>query len=77
MLAEAARAGRFEEEGWRVRKDGSRFWASVVVTALRDGAGALRGFAKVTRDLTARRRAEAERRRRRRRRRRPACGASS
>ena len=64
VLAEAARAGRFEEEGWRVRKDGSRFWASVVVTALRDGAGALRGFAKVTRDLTARRRAEAERRRR-------------
>ena len=64
VLAEAARAGRFEEEGWRVRKDGSRFWASVVVTALRDGAGALRGFAKVTRDLTARRRVEAERRRR-------------
>ena len=62
-LDEAARLGRFEEEGWRVRKDGSRFWASVVLTALRDDAGVLRGFAKVTRDLTAKReREEAERR---------------
>src|SRR5580704_7633274 len=46
--------GRFEEEGWRVRKDGSRFWADVVITALRDEAGGLYGFGKVTRDLTER-----------------------
>ena len=51
--------GRFEDEGWRVRKDGSRFWANVVITALRDRDGRLRGFAKVTRDLTERRRIEA------------------
>ncbi len=57
----AAREGRFEEEGWRVRKDGSRFWASVVITALRDEAGALVGYAKVTRDLTDRVRAERQR----------------
>jgi PAS domain S-box-containing protein len=44
--------GRFEEEGWRLRKDGSRFWASVVITAVRDDAGELIGFGKVTRDLT-------------------------
>jgi PAS domain S-box-containing protein len=50
--------GRFEEEGWRIRKDGSRMWANVVITALRDESGALVGFAKVTRDLTERRRAE-------------------
>src|SRR3954453_16683786 len=49
------REGRFEEEGWRVRKDGSRFWASVVITALRDDNGVLAGYAKVTRDLTERR----------------------
>jgi PAS domain S-box-containing protein len=62
-LEEAARLGRFEDEGWRVRKDGSQFWANVVITALRDGEGVLRGFGKVTRDLTARRaREEAERR---------------
>jgi PAS domain S-box-containing protein len=54
----AAREGSYEEEGWRVRKDGSRFWASVVITAVRDDNGALSGFAKVTRDLTARRLAE-------------------
>lgn len=60
-LEEAARLGRFEDEGWRVRKDGSRFWANVVITALRDEAGLLRGFGKVTRDLTVRReREEAE-----------------
>jgi PAS domain S-box-containing protein len=64
VLEEAARVGRFEEEGWRVRKDGSRFWASVVVSPLRDANGTLRGFGKVTRDLTERRRAEEERRRR-------------
>jgi PAS domain S-box-containing protein len=56
-LREAARVGRFEDEGLRVRKDGSRFWANVVITALR-ASGHLVGFAKVTRDLTERRRAE-------------------
>ena len=50
----AKEMGRYEEEGWRLRKDGSRFWASVVVTALRDRSGRLTGFAKVTRDLTQR-----------------------
>ena len=57
-LALAKAHGRFEDEGWRIRKDGSRFWASVVITALRDAQGRLRGFAKVTRDLTARRHLE-------------------
>jgi PAS domain S-box-containing protein len=57
-LSEAARHGRFEDEGWRIRKDGSRFWANVVITALRSDDGTLVGFAKVTRDLTARRAAE-------------------
>jgi PAS domain S-box-containing protein len=57
----ATETGRFEEEGWRVRKDGSRFWASVVITALRDERGTLVGFAKVTRDLTERRQAEQQR----------------
>ena len=58
---EAAKAeGRFEHEGWRVRKDGSTFWANVVVTAVRDDTGKLLGFAKVTRDLTERNRVEAE-----------------
>ncbi|HZV01848.1 MAG TPA: ATP-binding protein [Planctomycetota bacterium] len=57
-LKVAAETGRFEEEGFRVRKDGSRFWASVVITALRDEAGRLRGFGKVTRDLTERKRNE-------------------
>ena len=47
--------GRFEDEGWRVRKDGSRFWANVVITALRDDDGKLLGFSKITRDLTDRR----------------------
>jgi PAS domain S-box-containing protein len=54
-LRVAGAEGRFEDEGWRVRKDGTRFWANVVITALRDDAGELRGFAKVTRDLTQRR----------------------
>ncbi len=54
----ARRDGRVEDEGWRLRKDGSRFWASVVITALRDAEGNLRGFAKVTRDLTDRLEAE-------------------
>ncbi|MDB5844139.1 MAG: sensor hybrid histidine kinase [Polaromonas sp.] len=52
----ALQEGRFEDEGWRIRKDGSRFWASVVITPLSDAAGRHRGFAKVTRDLTERRR---------------------
>jgi PAS domain S-box-containing protein len=55
-LEEAARAGRFECEGWRVRKDGSRFWANVVIAAIRDRVnGSLLGFAEVTRDLTQQR----------------------
>ena len=54
-LGAATRLGRIEDEGWRVKKDGSRFWASVVITALRDPNGTLTGFAKVTRDLTERR----------------------
>ncbi len=54
-LNRAAADGRTEDEGWRVRKDGSRFWADVSITALRDEAGNLRGFAKVSRDDTARR----------------------
>ncbi|HET9798971.1 MAG TPA: PAS domain S-box protein [Gemmatimonadaceae bacterium] len=57
-LETAAREGRYEDEGWRVRKDGSHFWANVVITALRDEQGELVGFAKVTRDLTERRTAE-------------------
>ncbi|MCU0864612.1 MAG: PAS domain S-box protein [Planctomycetes bacterium] len=57
-LGKARDDGRHEEEGWRRRKDGSRFWASVVLTALRDPAGALRGFSKVTRDLSKRRAVE-------------------
>jgi PAS domain S-box-containing protein len=57
-LATAEREGRYEDEGWRLRKDGTRFWASVVITALRDETGRLRGFAKVTRDLTERKRIE-------------------
>jgi PAS domain S-box-containing protein len=59
-LAVAAVEGRFEDEGWRVRKDGSRFWANVVISAIRDDLGTLVGFSKVTRDLTERRRAEEE-----------------
>lgn len=50
----AAREGRFEDEGWRVRKDGSKFWANVIITALRDEHGVLYGFGKVTRDFTER-----------------------
>jgi PAS domain S-box-containing protein len=58
VLETAAREGRFEAEGWRVRKDGSRFWASVVVDAIRNEAGELEGFAKITRDITERRAAQ-------------------
>jgi PAS domain S-box-containing protein len=57
-LNTATEQGGVEDEGWRVRKDGSRFWANVVITALRDEKGRLRGFGKVSRDLTERRRAE-------------------
>ena len=57
-LEVAAEVGRFEDEGWRIRRDGSRFWANVVITALRDESGELVGYAKVTRDLTERRAAE-------------------
>ena len=57
----AGREGRFEDEGWRVRKDGTQFWANVVITALRSPSGQLVGFAKVTRDLTERKQAEEER----------------
>jgi PAS domain S-box-containing protein len=61
LLGIARSEGRVEDEGWRVRKDGTRFWADVVITALFDERGALTGYAKVTRDLTERRRAEEER----------------
>lgn len=60
MLERAAAQGSAEDEGWRVRRDGSRFWANVVITALRDGEGRLRGFAKVTRDMSERRQTEEE-----------------
>ena len=62
-LREAARTGHFEDEGWRVRKDGSRFWANVVITALRGPDGELRGFSKITRDLSERRAQEEKLRR--------------
>jgi PAS domain S-box-containing protein len=58
-LRVATAEGRFVDEGWRLRKDGSRFWANVTITALRDESGRLRGFAKLTRDLTERKRTEA------------------
>jgi PAS domain S-box-containing protein len=54
ILEEAAQRGQSEDEGWRIRKDGSRFWANVVVTALRNAKGSLHGFAKVSRDMTER-----------------------
>jgi PAS domain S-box-containing protein len=57
-LAIAARDGRYEEEGWRIRKDGNRFWAGVTITAVRDENGHLVGFGKVTRDLTERKQNE-------------------
>ena len=53
-LATARGQGRFEQESWRVRKDGTRFWASVVIDAIRDEQGEIVGFAKVTRDMTER-----------------------
>jgi PAS domain S-box-containing protein len=57
-LATAEREGKFEAEGWRVRKDGTRFWAHVIIDAIRDDHGRLLGFAKITRDLTERREAQ-------------------
>ena len=57
-LSMALKDGRYEDESWRVRKDGSRFWANVVITPLRDDHGVLRGFGKLNRDLTERRKAE-------------------
>ncbi|HEY7114929.1 MAG TPA: PAS domain S-box protein [Thermoanaerobaculia bacterium] len=57
-LRQAIEQGRIEDEGWRIRKDGTRFWANVLITALRGEDGRLRGFAKVTRDLTERRQIE-------------------
>ncbi|WP_441280035.1 PAS domain S-box protein [Bradyrhizobium sp. 63_E2_N1_3] len=59
-LEEAERTGRFEREGWRVRKDGTQFWAHVIIDAIRSPKGELVGFAKITRDLTERRAAEAK-----------------
>ncbi len=58
LLRLAAARGRVEEEGWRVRKDGSRFWADTILTAIRDSTGEITGYAKVTRDFTDRKRAE-------------------
>jgi len=58
LLETALREGRYEEENWRVRKDGTRFWASVIITPIRNESGTLIGFAKVTRDLTERRLAD-------------------
>ena len=57
-LQTAASEGRLEDEGWRMRQDGSRFWANVIITALRDEAGQLSGFSKITRDLSLRRQAD-------------------
>ena len=57
-LKVAAKEGRFEDESWRVRKGGEKFWASVIISALRDKDGTLRGYSKVTRDLTERKQAE-------------------
>jgi PAS domain S-box-containing protein len=57
-LEVAAKVGRFEDEGWRIRRDGSQFWANVIITAVRDNSGRLLGFGKVTRDFTERKRAE-------------------
>ena len=57
-LRAAAAQGRFESEGWRIRKDGSRFWADAVITSIQDGRGTLSGFVKITRDFTERKKAE-------------------
>src|SRR4029077_17793734 len=57
-LQTAIAEGRYEEEGWRVRKDGSQFCANVIITALRDETGKLRGFSKITRDITERKKTQ-------------------
>ena len=57
-LQQAATSGRFEDNGWRVRKDGSRFWANVVISAIRDHGGVLRGYSKLARDMTEQKRAD-------------------
>src|SRR5260370_29670120 len=57
-LGMARERGSVEDEGWRLRKDGTRFWANVVITAVHDSHGQLRGFAKVTRDITERKKGE-------------------
>lgn len=57
-LRRAAATGRIQDEGWRLKKDGSKIWANVVITALRDASGEVRGYLKLTRDLTERRQAE-------------------
>ena len=59
-LETAKKSGRFEDDGWRVRKDGSQFWANVIVTPLQDQSGGVRGFLKITRDTTEKRKAEQE-----------------
>ncbi|HXF14496.1 MAG TPA: MEDS domain-containing protein [Terriglobales bacterium] len=59
-LEVAAEEGRFEDEGWRLRKDGTKFWANVIITAIKDESGRLLGFGKVTRDLTEKKRAHQE-----------------
>jgi PAS domain S-box-containing protein len=56
-LEQANQAGRFEDEGWRLKQDGTRFWANVIITALRDEQGELKGYAKITRDMTERKQA--------------------
>jgi PAS domain S-box-containing protein len=58
LLDNAAKQGRFEEEGWRVRKDGTRFWTEAALSALKDDRGRLQGFAKITRDVTEKRKAQ-------------------
>ena len=60
VLATAAATGRSEDEGWRIRKDGGKYWANAIITALRDADGNLKGFSKITRDLTERMRVEAK-----------------
>src|SRR4029079_15917316 len=57
-LVTASTTGRFREEGWRVRKDGSRFWADVTITPIRDASGSVVGYAKVNRDMTDRKEAD-------------------
>src|SRR5207248_11186111 len=62
-LKEAAKVGRFEDEGWRIKKDGTKFWANVIISRVLDENGRLIGFGKITRDLSERREAELQYRR--------------